>query len=1193
MRFKMTTIAPKGRNEYGSYMSSSNVTRKVSQTINYGDNTTGGGIGGNTGSTEPSQPEVSFYVMLSKTVGTYDGMQVAAQPVSQSFDVIAYTGSSRVEAYICDFGKVSANTEGEITLPKNMGIEGLPTSGMSFSTSGNGTSALTITMTVDSGITASEGTIKFPVNIYKGTDGATHGNDPYSWWSDLDDCETLWLEWQWSLTQRASSSYNLDLTNENASINVDSNGNVLAGAVRPECTATLYYGTSRVENAVYSITFSQAASGISIDTNTGVLTFGSNLNFVGTPLEIKVTATVNGSAMGVKIMTLTKAFPGADGNGISRWLVISNDVIKYNPNTHTVTPWNISAKVMKQTGEDEPIEDTQTIYWGWDTTNPTNTYVNPISVQAGHDYLYFALKNKLGVIYESETIPVIEDGLDGTDGAPGKDGENGKDGAPGKDGTNGTDGVDGTSPYFLSLTNDNASVNCDADGNILANGMAALDSTAVLYHGNTVETEAVYHIDVPSGMTGVGIGMGTGKLTFSSSFTFTGMSAQIEIYATVNNVRMATTYMTITKSLAGRDGRPALSRWLVTTVDAVALTPSTSSITPTTVGVERWKQSGEDEPTETTEGTVKYQWLNKGTLLPSAETTLSNGATVTIPLSAFTYYSKLRFNYYIGSSLWDFEDVELISNGQKGDKGDQGEPGKDGENGRDGTDGKDGAQGRAGAAIRGPVDFYSNLGNRRWCNGQGPTTEDTYWIDVIAKEAEGDWVLTADRTVVSILPYMNEGADEKPVHPDVYITLYHAGKKYGKARYELAANNINSLQIDENTGRLYCDDYVEFDPSTSTAETATVYAYVGDKNYGSITITYVKADIYCPVLTLNNNALIQWGITGNSVNPSSVMATLKSYDIYGGEGSLGTNGNVQYRLWNKNGSTGSWITYNGGNVSFWQQVTGSTWDGVDFRYASGSTTYCQNRVVFLTNPNEDITYWRCVSSYTGTINDTWDSVKSNWESASTFDFVSTNILLADNAKIDFLTGNEIYLRDKSGTITGGMAGGEGYNIWAGSTVPDDAPFRVNFKGEMEATKGKFGMLEIGKNSRDVDAVHGSFENYREQDAYDVTLTPNQLYMVGKYLNGSTFEDSGYVSINPYPNNNELANDPSGWIDIQRFDNYPYTAINTNGGIYTDSTVSAEGGFTMNHYSKGNQPYKFKIVSSMPSSPDENTIYLVI
>ena len=1183
MKFKMTTIAPKGRNEYGGYMSSSNVTRKVSQTINYGDNTTGGGIGGNTGSTEPSQPEVSFYVMLSKTVGTYDGMQVAAQPVSQSFEAIAYTGSSRVEAYICDFGKVSANTEGEITLPKNMGIEGLPSSGMSFSTSGNGTSALTITMTVDSGITASEGTIKFPVNIYKGTDGATHGNDPYSWWSDLDDCETVWLEWQWSLTQRASSSYNLDLTNENASINVDSDGNVLAGAVRPECTATLYYGTSRVENAVYSISLSQEASGISIDTSTGVLTFGSNLNFVGTPLEIKVTATVNGGVMGVKIMTLTKAFPGADGNGVSRWLVISNDVIKYNPNTHTVRPYSISAKVMKQSGEDEPIEDSQTIYWGWDTTNPTNTYVNPISVQAGHEYLCFALKNKLGVIYESESVPVIEDGLDGTDGAPGKDGENGKDG---------TDGVDGTSPYFLSLTNDNASVNCDADGNILVNGMAALESTAVLYHGNTVETDAVYHIKVPSGMSGVGIGMGTGKLTFSSSFTFTGMSAQIEIYATVNNVRMGTTYMTITKSLAGKDGRPALSRWLVTTVDAVALTPSTSSITPTTVGVERWKQSGEDEPTETTEGTVKYQWLNKGTLLPSAETTLSNGATVTIPLSAFDKYSKLRFNYYIGSSLWDFEDVELISNGQKGDKGDQGEPGKDGENGKDGTDGKDGAQGRAGAAIRGPVDFYSNLGNRRWCNGQGPTTEDTYWIDVIAKEAEGDWVLSADRTVVSILPYLNEGNNEKPVHPDVYVTLYHAGKKYSKARYELAANNINSLEIDENTGRLFCYDYVNFNSSTSTAETATVYAYVGDKNYGSITITYVKADIYCPVLTLDNYALIKWGIPTTSLSPSSVAATLTAYDIYGEQSSLSANNNVQYRLWSNNGTTGSWTTYNGGNVLLWAQMTGTTWNGVDFRYASGSTTYCQNRVVFLTNPNEDITYWRCVSSYTGTINDTWDSVKANWESATTFDFVSTNLLLADNAKIDFLTGNEIYLRDKSGTITGGMAGGEGYNIWAGSTVPDDAPFRVNYKGELEATKGKFGILEIGKNSRDVDAVHGKFENYREQDAYEVTLTPNQLYMEGQYLSGSTFKTMGYVCINPYYNNNETINDPSGWIDIMRYDGFPYVALNTNGGIRS-STVYAEEGYMMNHYSKGNQPYKFKIVSSMPSSPDENTIYLVI
>lgn len=1185
MKFKMTTIAPKGRNEYGSYMSSSNVTRKVSQTINYGDNTTGGGIGGNTGSTEPTQPEVSFYVMLSKTVGTYDGMQVAAQPVSQSFDVIAYTGSSRVEAYICDFDKVSANTEGEITLPENMGVQGLPTSGMSFSTSGNGTSALTITMTVDSGITASEGTIKFPVNIYKGTDGATHGNDPYSWWSDLDDCETIWLEWQWSLTQRASSSYNLDLTNENASINVDSNGNVLAGAVRPECTATLYYGTSRVENAVYSISLSQAASGISIDTNTGVLTFGSNLNFVGTPLEIKVTATVNGSVMGVKIMTLTKAFPGADGNGVSRWLVISNDSIKYNPNNSTIRPSSISAKVMKQTGEDEPVEDTQTIYWGWDTTNPTNTYTNAISVETGHEYLYFALKNKLGTIYESESIPVLEDGLDGTDG---KDGDPGKDGENGKDGTDGKDGVDGTSPYFLSLTNDNASVNCDADGNILANGRAALDSTAVLYHGNTVETDAVYHIITPSGMTGVGIGMSSGKFTFTDNFTFTGLSAQIEVFATVNSLRVASTYMTITKSLAGKDGTPALSRWLITTVNAVALTPSTSSITPTTVGVEKWKQSGEDEPTETTEGTVKWQWLNKGTLLPSSEKTLADGATVTIPLSAFTYYSKLRFNYYIGSSLWDFEDVDLISNGkdgEKGDKGDQGDPGKDG------TNGKDGAQGRAGAAIRGPVDFYSNLGNRRWCNGQGPTTEDTYWIDVIAKEPEGDWVLSADRTIVSLLPYVNGSADEKEVRPDVYVTLYHGGKKYSKARYEMAANNFENLQIDENTGRLYFDDYVNFD--STTAETVTVYAYVGEKNYGSITITYVKASNYCPILTLNNYALIQWGNGVNNVSPSYVLATLDDYDIYGAQGSLVAKNNVQYRKWNKNGTTGSWTTYTGGNLSFWQDVTGTTWDGADFRYASGSTTYCQNRVVFLTNPNEDLTYWRCVSSYTGTINDTWDNVKSNWESASTFNFVSTNLLLADNAKIDFLTGNEIYLRDSEGTITGGMAGGEGYNIWAGSTVPDDAPFRVNYKGEMEATKGKFGMLEIGKTSRDVDSVHGQYENYREQDAYEVTMTPNQLLMTGKYLSGSTFRDVGHVSINPYPNNNETLNDPSGWIDIMNYDDYPYVALSTNGAIQTQSTVMADGGFYMNHYSKGNQPYKFKIVSSMPSSPDANTIYLVI
>ena len=100
-------------------------------------------------------------------------------------------------------------------------------------------------------------------------------------------------------------------------------------------------------------------------------------------------------------------------------------------------------------------------------------------------------------------------------------------------------------------------------------------------------------------------------------------------------------------------------------------------------------------------------------------------------------------------------------------------------------------------------------------------------------------------------------------------------------------------------------------------------------------------------------------------------------------------------------------------------------------------------------------------------------------------------------------------------------------------------------------------------------------------------------MHAQFLSGSTFKSVGIVSVNPYPNTNETTYDATGWLEIMRYDGYPYKAIDTNGEIHTDSTVNAEGGFMMNHYSKGNQPYKFKIVSSMPSSPDENTIYLVI
>ena len=133
--------------------------------------------------------------------------------------------------------------------------------------------------------------------------------------------------------------------------------------------------------------------------------------------------------------------------------------------------------------------------------------------------------------------------------------------------------------------------------------------------------------------------------------------------------------------------------------------------------------------------------------------------------------------------------------------------------------------------------------------------------------------------------------------------------------------------------------------------------------------------------------------------------------------------------------------------------------------------------------------------YTPGVTTGWQNV---WVEATQFDFVATKVLLADNAFIDVLSGNGVYLYGNSGSggaapdIVAGMQGGS-TTIWppnSGTTVPqvnffagttfqpgdDDtnydptdtdkvypqtAPFRVDYEGNMFATKGQIGPYTIG------------------------------------------------------------------------------------------------------------------------------------
>ena len=483
----------------------------------------------------------------------------------------------------------------------------------------------------------------------------------------------------------------LDLTNDSAGINVDSSGNVLAGATKPTCKATLYYGMDPIEEGVlygFSTPKEAAASGVSINTSTGVLTFGNNFNFQGTSLEISVFATYMGNTM-TKIMTVSKNYPGADGTGATtRWIVPSVSVIKVDPNTGTIKPATVTATVMKQTGEDEPVEDsTTTIWYGWETDKPNNIYSGPIPVVAAHPYLALGLKNGNGDFYELETIPILEDGV------------------------NGSPGANGQSVYRLDLSNESAAINCDINGNLLP-GAVRPKCTATLYYGVTKVSNAVYSFGETYG-DGLTINDSTGEITVGNDFTWEGTSIGIVVNATANKILRGTATFTLSKNFPGAngadgaDGADAVNYWLALDADSIQVT-SGGTASPSTISCKAYKQVGGNTPVELTASETPKIYWGYNTKNPS---TAYTGEDITVDTTK--NYICFRLRDENNNTQYDIETIPILH---------------DGKNGEDG-------QGRQGAAIRGPVEWLSTSA-RRWCSGNGNAEgvsmeEDYLYIDII------------------------------------------------------------------------------------------------------------------------------------------------------------------------------------------------------------------------------------------------------------------------------------------------------------------------------------------------------------------------------------------------------------------------------------------------------------------------------
>ena len=154
--------------------------------------------------------------------------------------------------------------------------------------------------------------------------------------------------------------------------------------------------------------------------------------------------------------------------------------------------------------------------------------------------------------------------------------------------------------------------------------------------------------------------------------------------------------------------------------------------------------------------------------------------------------------------------------------------------------------------------------------------------------------------------------------------------------------------------------------------------------------------------------------------------------------------------------------------------------GTEYRNDEALTTGTRYLDVALVRDDTTATGWRaykCKATHTAATankpaNATyWEEFGVNTTS------LFTSLIIAKNALIEFMSGNQLLIKKDSGTVTIGLTGdygGKAY-IWAGGTTPANAAFRVDedgkvtatnadISGKVTATSGKIGAFDIQSGS---------------------------------------------------------------------------------------------------------------------------------
>ena len=290
--------------------------------------------------------------------------------------------------------------------------------------------------------------------------------------------------------------------------------------------------------------------------------------------------------------------------------------------------------------------------------------------------------------------------------------------------------------------------------------------------------------------------------------------------------------------------------------------------------------------------------------------------------------------------------------------------------------------------------------------------------------------------------------------------------------------------------------------------------------------------------------------------------------------------------------------------------------------------------VVLIKNNSAETGWdayKCIKEHPSSSSNSPTSSSSStyWQYMSNIGALFTSLIIAKNAKLTFAQANQLLLQNGN-TVTGGLSGGSGIQIWAGSNgmngnTPIDPKFYVTSQGEMYAKSGVFeGSIKTKfvKNGQNInvtnsDKVEATGEyryvelpNGKENVGREITIynsvfnqtrVPSETVITvkdsGDFMGAKVKECSSYGSVySP----TKYANEIHFWGGIVKLIALPDTAttclwmvmfVNVEGGsyIYNDDDPRNYAVKDINDASSVNG---LRLASGKTAGDEGNTIYFV-